>query len=203
MCAASCSCALKCPSRPCQHHHARQHRGKGNPSTILSQPTSLHARPRKERGSPKEPCPRPSPKQSGAPHKNKGCEVCRRYQTGFCTNDQCRFAHVCSWAASRSALPWAVTNTRETALILARHRIGQAHRSRTGPKPGRLHSCPCRQRLPRLRPCPAHTTMSLAQSQGSARPITPAHQNRRCIQPPKSCLWTCFRVGCTRWHQQP
>ena len=43
-----------------------------------------------------------------------------------------------SWAASRSTLPWIITNTRETALILGRHRIGQPHRSR----PGRVNAPP-------------------------------------------------------------
>ena len=47
----------------------------------------------------------------------KGCEVCRRYQTGLCTNNQCRFAHVC-------AIMGCITNTRETALILGRRRMG-------------------------------------------------------------------------------
>ena len=92
---ASYSCAQKCPSHPCQHRHTLQHQGKSDPSATLSQPACLHAPPRKARGSPREPRHRQSPRQSGALPK-KGREVCRRYQTGSCTNDQCPFAHVCA-----------------------------------------------------------------------------------------------------------
>ena len=60
------------------------------------QPARMPSRPTKKgKGKSKGASPPPKPKAEWCT-TYKGREVCRRYQTGSCTNDQCPFAHVCA-----------------------------------------------------------------------------------------------------------
>ena len=96
-------------------------------------PTRVPSRPAKKgKGKSKGASPSPKPKADWCT-TYKGREVCRRYQTGSCTNDHCPFAHVCAIP------PWTTINTRETARILDRHRIGQPCLRRPCPTTGLMN----------------------------------------------------------------
>ena len=59
------------------------------PARVPSRPTKKG----KEKSKGASPSPKPKAEWCTT---YKGCEVCRRYQTGLCTKDQCHFAHVCA-----------------------------------------------------------------------------------------------------------
>ena len=68
-------------------------------------PTRMPSRPAKKgKGKSKGAAPSPKPKADWCT-TYKGREVCRRYQTGSCTNDHCPFAHVCAIAGCQQKHP--------------------------------------------------------------------------------------------------
>ena len=112
----------------------------------------------------------------------KGREVCRRYQTGSCTNDQCPFAHVCAIVG----LPGIITNTREIARILDRHRIGQ----------------PCCRRGPHAPFLPLHVPVEAALTPALpyARRSEPSAPHTSPLHPASKRLFLDVFAGCTQCH---
>ena len=120
---------MKCPNQPCRHHHARDIKPAREPSRP----------PKKGR-----------PKAEWCTHA-KGAKSADAIRQAFALTTSA-VSPMCGHRASRSTLPWTITNTRETALILARpaptpgpirtRSLTPAHQSRCLKKLllGRLHA---------------------------------------------------------------
>ena len=159
--------SVPAPPRPA----TPRQRGPRRDLNMPSRPT------KKGKGKSKGASPLPKPKAEWCT-TYKGREVCRRYQTGSCTNDQCPFAHVCAIVGCQQKHPpWIAINTRETARI---------------PDPPALpHDGPHEPCSPLQGPGQS-TVANPALGQSHMRPPGQAHQTHSCIQPQSSSFWTCL-----------